>query len=136
LISSLSSNLTVERRSWPHYSAPSSKWLGQYLLRLEQLLCLRVAGMDGVQETFLHGHRELLFGALDLCLQFPTSASVRLLLAEMCTRLAELKPEVVCEQEKQLLLLEKRHPLPTDITSTISELLRSAISTAHRDEAL
>lgn len=136
LVSSLDSRVTVERHGWSHYSAPPSERLGHYLLRLEQLLCLRVAAMDGVQDTFLHGQREVLSGTVDLCLQVPKSASVRLLLAAMCTRLAKLKPEVVREQEEQLLLLEKRHPLPSDISSEVSDILHSAISTARGKSAL
>ena len=50
---------------------PDVVYLANYLLRLEQLLAVRCAGMDGVSPAFLNGEREIIDGNLQLCLWCP-----------------------------------------------------------------
>jgi len=49
------------------YRVPTGVNFAAYLLRLEQLLAVRCAGMDGVNPSFLNGEREIIDGNLQLC---------------------------------------------------------------------
>ena len=77
------------------YRLPDHAVLGSYLLRLEQLMAVRCATMDGVPATFLNGEREILEAQLNLCLLEPGNVPVRLLLVETMGAMQRVKPESV-----------------------------------------
>jgi tetratricopeptide (TPR) repeat protein len=84
---------------------------GAYLLRLEQLLAVRCAGMDGVALHFLQGEREILEGDLALCHGAPENVPARVLLVETMGALARVRPEVVQGFQESFVQLQKEHPV-------------------------
>ena len=82
-----------------------------YLLRLEQVLAVRCASMDGVSPNFLNGAEEILEGALTLCQAEPKNLPVRLLLAGAVQGLETLKPEAVAAFAERIQKLNDEHPL-------------------------
>jgi tetratricopeptide (TPR) repeat protein len=96
----------------PAYVLPGADAFGAYLLRLEQLLAVRCASMQGPAPLILSGERDILDGDLELCLHSPGSVPVRLLLIETLATLARLRPEIAQEfaPKFQRLLLDL--PMP------------------------
>ncbi len=94
------------------YEAPHDAEFSSYLLRLEQLLAVRCAGMDGVPPAFLSGEREILAGEVALCRAEPESAAVRLLLVETLAGMRGIRPEIAAEFLGSLQELETDKPLP------------------------
>jgi tetratricopeptide (TPR) repeat protein len=84
---------------------------GTYLLRLEQLLAVRCAGMDGVAPQFLQGEREILEGELALCEAAPRNVPARVLLVETMGALARIRPEVVQSFQESFIQLQKNYPV-------------------------
>lgn len=68
---------------------------GSYLRRLEQLLAVRCATMEGVSPQFLQGEREILEGDLALARMDPTNVPARLLLVETMGAVGRVKPDAV-----------------------------------------
>jgi tetratricopeptide (TPR) repeat protein len=99
------------RVAMDRYIVPYGAAMGDYLLRLEQLLAVRCAGMDGVPAAFLSGEREIVQGQIALAASATQSLPVRLMLHETLLRLKKLKPEVVAEVEVQVKLLHDRYPM-------------------------
>ena len=94
------------------YEAPNGSDFGSYLLRLEQLLAVRCAGMDGVPPAFLNGEREILAGEVALCRAEPENAAARLLLVETLAGIRGIRPEIAAEFMGSLQELEREKPLP------------------------
>ncbi len=63
------------------FQVPTGANFPAYLLRLEQLLTVRCAGMEGVASSFLSGEREIVDGNLQLCVACPDNVATRLLFA-------------------------------------------------------
>lgn len=93
------------------YAPPDAANFPYYLLRLEQLLAVRCGAMDGVPRGFLSGAHEILEGNLDLCLQTPHSASVRLLLAQTLLAMKRCQPDILPEFAERVKSLQKDYPL-------------------------
>src|SRR5262249_38948164 len=53
------------------FEIPIDQNFPYYLLRLEQLLAVRCAAMDGIRDKFLSGEREIIDGNIQLCLAWP-----------------------------------------------------------------
>jgi hypothetical protein len=96
----------------PAYEVPGPATFGSYLLRLEQLLAVRCANMDGVVPQFLNGETEILQGELDLCVAEPQNVPARLLLRATLGALAKVKPQAVEEFAGSFEKLTTEHPLP------------------------
>src|SRR5205823_4962720 len=79
LIDLITEELHIKRTATSLYLMPDTAYLSDYLLRLEQLLAVRCAGMEGVSGRFLHGEREIIDGNLQLCLTFPSNIATRIL---------------------------------------------------------
>ena len=94
------------------YEAPDGSAFGSYLLRLEQLLSVRCAGMDGVPPAFLSGEREILAGEVALCRAEPENPAARLLLVETLAGMRGIRPEIAAEFMGSLQELEMERPLP------------------------
>ncbi len=82
-----------------------------YLLRLEQVLAVRCAGMEGVSPNFLNGAEAILEGALTLCIAEPKNLPARLLLAGAVQGLEKLKPEAVAAFAERIQELNDQQPL-------------------------
>ena len=95
----------------PAYEVPGPTTFGAYLLRLEQLLAVRCAGMDGVPPAFLNGEREILQGDLDLCLAEPGNVPARMLLLGSFEALKKIRPAVEAEFSEKIASLKQEHPL-------------------------
>ena len=95
----------------PAYEVPGPTTFGEYLLRLEQLLAVRCASMDGVPPQFLNGENEILEGELKLCYAEPANLPARLLLLSTNEALERVRPESVKSFANKLTKLTEEHPL-------------------------
>jgi tetratricopeptide (TPR) repeat protein len=82
-----------------------------YLARLEQLLAIRCAAMEGVAPTFLQGEQDILEGNLQHSLAEPDNLPSRLLLLETFNALDRLRPEVTANYRVRLERLLADAPL-------------------------
>lgn len=94
------------------YLVPGPATFGSYLLRLEQLLAVRCASMEGVTAEFLTGAHEILQGDLDLCLAEPTNVPARLLLLSSFGAMTKIKPDAAEQFAPKLEQLRKEFPIP------------------------
>lgn len=94
------------------YVVPEGAAFGAYLLRLEQLLAVRCASMDGVSTKFLNGEREILSGEAELCMAEPENVAVRLLLVETFGAMERARPEIAAEFRGTFERLIAERPLP------------------------
>ena len=99
-------------------SAPGS----DYLLRLEQLLAVRTAGIEPTRSP-LNGEREILDGQLRLCLEHPENLPVRLVFAHTLKSMKRVRPDILPEFQGRAELLQKEKPLPEPAQSVVSRLL-------------
>ena len=106
----------------PAYKIPEAQYFASYLVRLEQLLAVRCAGMQGVQAGFLYGAREILDGNLRLCVDCAQNIATRILLAETVAAMQRVRPNVVAEFGKRLALLQKERPLPGPAAGVVQRL--------------
>ncbi len=95
----------------PAYEVPGPSTFGSYLMRLEQMLAIRCAAMDGVPPTFLNGEREILEAGLDLCLAEPENVPARLLFFGSFEALRRMRPAVEAEFAEKIANLKRDHPL-------------------------
>jgi Flp pilus assembly protein TadD len=95
----------------PAYEVPGPEVFGSYLLRLEQLLAVRCASMEGVAAQFLNGEHEILQGDLDLCLAEPENVPARLLLENTVQGMRKIRPEAAEQFNAKLAKLRAEHPL-------------------------
>jgi tetratricopeptide (TPR) repeat protein len=93
------------------YVVPGPTTFGSYLLRLEQLLAVRCASMEGVTAQFLNGEHEILQGDLDLCVAEPTNVPARLLLLSTFGAMGKIKPEVAQEFAPKIEQLKREFPI-------------------------
>ncbi len=108
------------------YQVPTAGWFPNYLLRLEQLLAVRCAAMDGMPLGFLNGEREILDGNLQLCLEYPQNLNLRILLAQTLLAMHTARPLVVGEYAETIARLQKEQPLPEPAHSVVQRLLKDA----------
>jgi tetratricopeptide (TPR) repeat protein len=105
------------------YRLPDPEWLDNYLLRLEQLLAVRCAAMDGVSPSFLSGEREIINGNLELCLACPDNVPARILLTQTLLTMNRIKPEIVQEFSEKVALLQQEQPLSEPAQTVIQGML-------------
>lgn len=114
----------------PAYAVPPD--LSSYLLRLEQLLAVRCAAIDGVRPGFLNGEREILDGNLQQCLSAPAGVNARLLLAQTMLAMKRVRPDILPEYKERLALLQQEHPLSEPARSVVQRLFDEAFATPGR----
>jgi tetratricopeptide (TPR) repeat protein len=102
--------------------------LSNYLLRLEQLLAVRCAGMEVVPATFLRGGREILDGNIYLCLSNAKNPNTRILLLQTVKAMKRVQPELVAEYRTRLQMLERDHPLDEPARNACAQMLGDALS--------
>lgn len=117
----------LPRPSASLYQVPEGLWFSDYLLRLEQLLALRAASMEGVESGFLHGEREIIDGCLRLCVEYPQNVTTRLLLARALSALKAVRPEVVVEYRERISLLQRERRLPEPAHGVLQRILNDAL---------
>jgi hypothetical protein len=105
------------------YAVPEGSNLSDYLLRLEQLLAVRCADLEGAQTGFLSSEREILSGNLNLCLACPGNITTRVLLIQTALSMKKVRPDVFSEFEDRIAALQAEHPLPEPAQSALRELL-------------
>ena len=94
------------------YVVPAGRDFGLYLLCLERLHCVRCHALPNVPEGTLMGERDVLDGALHLCITQPANIGARLILSELLRLLCPTRPSVVAEYGARIELLQKDKPLP------------------------
>ncbi|MDQ3439033.1 MAG: tetratricopeptide repeat protein [Planctomycetota bacterium] len=124
LIDALAADGAIQRQPPPPwYQLPAADWFPSYMLRLEQLLAVRCAGMEGVPLEFLSGEREILDGNLQLCLADPTNATTRLLLAQTARAFKRVRQDVVQAFAEKIALLQNEMPLESAAHAAVQQLL-------------
>jgi len=109
------------------YAVPNGQNFPFYLLRLEQLLAVRCAGMDGVRADFLNGAREIVDGNLQLCLACPDNVTARVVLAQTLLAMNKARPDIFPEFRDKLTMLQKEKPLPEPMHGMIQQVLNELI---------
>lgn len=109
------------------YQVPTAPWFASYLLRLEQLLAVRCAGMERVPAAFLSGEREIIDGNIQQCLAFPKNVCVRLLLAQTIHAMKRPRPDILPEFTDRIALLQKEQPLPEPANAIVQRILNEAV---------
>ncbi len=94
------------------YRRPTGPDATDYLLRIEQQLAVVCAGQEALRGGGLSGEREILEGAIYLCLRQPDNATVRMLCASTFRQMKKVRPAIVAELRDKLELLQRQHPLP------------------------
>jgi hypothetical protein len=112
----------------PLYRIPDAAQLADYLLRLEQLLAVRCAAMDGVSRGFLSGEREIIDGNIRLCLESGKSVPARILLAETLGTMKRVRPDIMPEFREKVALLQKAMLLPEPAQSVVQRIIREALA--------
>ena len=107
----------------PLYRAPAPPNFAYYLLRLEQLLAVRCARIEGVSTTFLNGEREIIDGNIQTCLASPDNPIPRLVLATTVSAMKAVRPDIPPEFSQKLALLQRDNPLGQPVDSVVQRLL-------------
>jgi tetratricopeptide (TPR) repeat protein len=108
------------------YQVPSGILFSDYLLRIEQLLATRCAGMESHGPDFLSGTREILDGMLGLCLSCPSNAVVHILLAETILAMKRVRPDVAAEFKEKVQLLQKQNRLADSAQAVVENILEES----------
>jgi tetratricopeptide (TPR) repeat protein len=129
LLKLLTEHAEIESQPAPLlYQVPQADQFPFYLLRLEQLLAVRCAGMDGVQSGFLHGGRDIIDGNIHLCVDHPENVSVRILLAQTLLAMKRAQPNVLPEFKEKIELLQREKLLNQPAQGIVQRLVHDAFS--------
>ena len=109
------------------YRVPTGVNFATYLLRLEQLLAVRCASMDGVNPSFLNGEREIIDGNLQLCAACPENVGTRLLFARTLLAMKRVRPGLAGEFKDKILLLQQKHPLREPANGVVQDMFKEAL---------
>lgn len=111
-----------------NYQVPAGAHFSHYLLRLEQLLAVRCAGMDGVNNSFLNNEREIIDGNLWLCLENPQNPSLRILLAQTLRGIKKVRPNILPEFKDKIARLQKEKPLAEPAQSVVQRVINEVFT--------
>jgi hypothetical protein len=109
------------------YQVPEGQ-LSDYLVRLEQLLATRCAGLEAGKPGSLSGEREMIDGMLGLCLRFPSNVVVRLILAQILLAMKSLRPNVVESFKNKIDLFRAQNLEPKSANEVVLALFDKAFS--------
>jgi tetratricopeptide (TPR) repeat protein len=130
LLALLSEHAEVDARSSPPvYQVPQGPNFPYYLLRLEQLLAVRCAAMEGRTRGSVSGEREIVEGNLHLCLACPENVVTRVLLAQTVSTMKKVRPDILGEFRDKLMLLQKEKALPEPAQSVIQRMFNEVLAT-------
>jgi hypothetical protein len=107
----------------PWYSVPAERNFGTYLLRLEQLLAVRCAGMEDPRPMKLNNERDIIDGNLQLCAACPDNVCVRILLAQTVRAMKRIRSDVVAEFIDRISLLQRKKPVGEPAQELIQRML-------------
>ncbi len=125
VVEALTTHTAIRAQPGPTaYRVPDAVDFPNYLLRIEQLLAVRTAGMEGAGEHFLSGEREIIEGNIHQCVANPKNVTTRLLLARTVASMRKIRPQIVDEFEKKLEKLQAEHPLPEPAQRIVGRILR------------
>lgn len=110
------------------YSVPAGSQFPLYLLRLEQLLAVRLAAMEGASASFLNGEREILEGNIQLCLDCPDNVGTRILLAKTVLALKTVRPNLLEEFKDKIALLNRKKSLTESAQGTVERMFSEAFA--------
>jgi len=130
LVSLISVSTSVEIQKPPKtYSVPSGAQFRFYLLRLEQLLAVRLAAMEGTGANFLNGERDILQGNLQLCIDCPDNVGTRFLLARTVLAMKAVRPDLIGEFKDKIILLNRKKPLKEPALGVLEQMFNEAFAT-------
>jgi tetratricopeptide (TPR) repeat protein len=109
------------------YDFPTGAEFPVYLLRLEQLLAVRCAAMDGAT-GFLSGEREIIDGNIQLCVASPNCIPARVLLAQALLTMKRVRPDILPEFRDKLALLQKEKPLKEPAHTIVQRVVDQALA--------
>ena len=112
----------------PFFQVPTGANFSVYLQRLEQLLAVRCAGMEGVGTSFLSGEREILDGNLQLCVACPDNVGVRLLFARTLLGMKKVRPDLISEFKEKVVLLQQKKPLRGPANDVLQGIFNEALA--------
>jgi len=110
------------------YERPTGRDASDYLLRLEQQLAVSCENLDHVQGGGLWGEREILDGALQLCLRQPTNPTVRMVLAQTLRQMQKTRPDVVAEYKDRVHLLHQQYPLAGEVAALVDQAMGKSLA--------
>ncbi len=108
------------------YQVPEASLFPHYLLRLEQLLAVRCATMDGASSS-LNGERDIVDCNLLLCLDCPSNVPVRILLAQTLLTLKTVRPLIPSEYKDKIMRLQKEKSLAEPAHSILQRMFDEAL---------
>ncbi len=128
LVALLAEKAGVKDQQLPRfYQVPNGANFPTYLLRLEQLLAVRSAAINGVQSSFLSGQHEIVDGNIQLCATCPDNVGVRLLLAQTLLAMKKVSPSLLQEFKNKVLLLQQKKHLPEPAHGIVQRLFDEAL---------
>ena len=128
LLGLLAEQAEVEIQTPPSlYQVPVGPHFPYYLLRLEQLLSVRCASIDGVQPNFLSGVRDIIDGNIQQCLNCPQNIPARLLLVQTLSYMKRVRPEILPEFKEKLALLQKEKPLSEPAQGVVQRMFNEVL---------
>lgn len=110
------------------YQIPIGLHFAYYLIRLEQLLAVRCAGMEGVTNNFLNGEREIIDGNIQLCLDYPQNICTRILLAQTLSNMKRVRADILPEYNGKIALLQKEKPLPEPAHGIVQRIINEVFA--------
>ena len=110
------------------YQWPKGLDASDYLLRLEQQLAVVCANMPQLKGGGLSGEHEIVNGALQLCVNQPENALVRMLLAQTLGQVGKARPEVVRLYKDKVEMLGNEHPIGGEAGELIGETIKKAMA--------
>jgi tetratricopeptide (TPR) repeat protein len=102
--------------------SPDVAWLAHFTGVMEQALAVSCASIEGLADNFLYAERSIFNSLLQLSLQIPSNARMRMLLLSSIHREIKRKPDVAWEYKDRLARLQKEHA----IDGAVGELIASA----------
>lgn len=112
----------VSTPAW--YQRPAGYYAADYLLRLEQLLCVACQGFDFLEGGGIHGEREMLDGSLRLCVNEPSNCTARMLYAQMLRLMNKVRPEILSGYKDKTAHLQRDYPIEKDIDLLIDKAVK------------
>lgn len=113
--------------SW--YAVPTEPYASDYLLRLEQALTVMCAALESARGEGVFGHREIIAGIVQMCVNQPANATVRMVLFQTLRQMKKVRPEVVSEYKANVGRLQSSYPLSGDV----GKMVDSAVAEVFAD---
>jgi tetratricopeptide (TPR) repeat protein len=110
------------------YQLPIGHHGSDYLLRIEQLLCITCKNLDFLEGGGLYGEREILDGILQLCVNQPQNPPIRMLFAQMMRQMKKVRPEILSEYKDKTAHLQRDYPIKKEIDLLVEEAINEVFA--------